>query len=237
MTGTSRKRISWRRLFFRHWLWLPLAVLPFAVLFTGLGIQSVSGSRALERNGLDSVAVIIDRRVRIRRDSDGHPRRSYRLQYSFTTATGQMVEGRQSVTRAFFNAVPVGQEVAVRYLPNDPGVNRVEHRGMAGDYLVLGFGFAASVAFLIVTALVLREKASLIRAVRRGELREARVAAHEITTSTINDRSLYRFVWVDAAGAEGRSAMHEFENLPALDSIVTVYVDPRTGLSWWESDI
>lgn len=232
----ERRQISWKRLFFRHWLWLPLFSLVFAVPFTIVGVVFLTEARTLERDGIDTVAVITHRHIRSERDRDGNNRTRHMLHYIFNPTSDQHVEGVQDVSRRFYNSVQVGQQVAVRYLPYDPGRNALEPPGRLLPLVFLGFGLIAGAVTLALVWVLGRNKLSLIRAARQGEVRQARVTAHETTNTQVNGRTQYRFGWLDAAGAEGRSAMTDYRELPEIDSVVTVYVDPRTGRGWWEGD-
>lgn len=232
----ERRKVSWKRLFFRHWLWLPLFSLVFALVFTTAGAVFLNEARRMARDGLDTVAVITHRNIRTSRDSDGNTRTHYRLHYIFNPTSDQHVEAAQDVSSRFYNSVQVGQEVPVRYLPYDPGRNALEPPGRVLPVVFLAIGLAASAITLSLVFVLGRNKLSLIRAARLGEVRQARVTGHEITNTQVNGRTQYRFGWLDAAGAEGRSAMTDYRELPEIDSVVAVYIDPRSGRGWWEGD-
>lgn len=232
----ERRQISYGRLFLRHHLWIPLIPLMIALGFAGVGGSLLVRERELARDGVDAVAVITHRSIRTSRDSDGNTRTHYRLHYIFNPTSDQHVEGVQDVRSRFYNAVRVGQEVPVRFLPRNPGVNAVEPTGVIFPAIFLLVGLSTGLVGLGIVGYMLRNKASILRAARKGEVREARVTGHEATNVQINGRTQYRFAWIDAAGAEGRSAMTDYRKLPQTGQVVTVYIDPRSGRGWWEGD-
>jgi hypothetical protein len=232
----ERRQVSWKRLFLRHWLWVPLFPLIFGLVFGTVGAVLLNQAAVLERDGVDAVAVITHRSIRTERDRDGNSQTRYRLHYSFSPTSDQTVEGVQDVGNRFYNSVQVGQEVSVRFLPRDPGVNALEPPGRVMPAIFLAIGLIAEAVALLLVWVLGRNKLSLIRAARQGEVREARVTGHEPTNTIVNGRTQYRFLWLDAVGAAGRSAMTDYRDLPAVDSVVTIYVDPRSGRGWWEGD-
>jgi len=238
MPSIQRKQVSWKRLFLRHHLWIPMIPLLIGAVFSAIGWVVIAQANRLDRDGLDAVAIVTARDIRTERDRDGNNRTRYLLSYEFSPGSGERVVARASVARETYNQAQVGQTMAVRYLPEDPGTNRLAAEGSGrGTALIFGLiGLVTLGAGLVVAWFMLRHKASLLRAARRGEVREARVTQHSPTNTQVNGRTMYRFHWVDAMGTPGQSAMTDYADLPALDSVVRVYVDPRSGRGWWEGD-
>lgn len=233
----ERREVSWWRLFTRHWLWLPVLLMVFGLVVAGLGGNEYRRNRQLDRSGVDGIAVIEDRSIHTRRDSEGRTRTSYRVRFSFAPASGDRISAQRNVAPGFYGSVRVGDQVPVRYLPDRPQVNAIGPMRRREPLIFLLIGLAV-VAGASGFALVLgRNKLSLIRAARHGEIREARVTAHEQTNVQVNKRQQYRFSWFDAAGASGRSAMLDFHKLPEVGSVVRVYIDPDSDRGWWEGDI
>ena len=82
-------------------------------------------------------------------------------------------------------------------------------------------------------------KLSILRALRHGEVREARVTAVTEAKARINNKPQYVLEWVDAAGAAGRSMMTRDTKLAPYPpgSVIVVYVDPVTGRGWWDQQL
>ncbi|TVS00521.1 MAG: hypothetical protein EA407_14530 [Rhodobacteraceae bacterium] len=82
-------------------------------------------------------------------------------------------------------------------------------------------------------------KLSVLRALREGEIREARVTGIRETNVRKNKVRQYVLDWVDASGTPGSSMMDRFDRLAdhSDGSVITVYIDPKTGRGWWEAQI
>lgn len=233
-----RQTISYPRLFMRHYLWVPPILLLAGLVFSLIGWLMIATDNRLTREGVDTVAVVTDRTIRSERDSDGDRVTRYYISYRFTPESGGTVQSRISVSRGRYDGYAVGQQVTVRYLPDSPGTNRLEGEG--GDRLVGTIFGLVGLACLIggggLGWWLVHGKLSAIRAARYGEVREAEVVDHQITNTTVNGRAQYRFRWIDAARAEGQSTMMDHNRLPAVGTVLKVYVDPRTGRGWSELD-
>lgn len=234
----DRQPISFRRLFLRHHLWIPLIPLAAGLVFSLVGWALIGQANRLERQGVDAVAVVTARDIRTETDRDGTRRTHHFVGYRFQPAAGQTVTARDRVARSTYDSVEVGQTVPVRYLPDDPSVSRLAAEGSGrGGAVVLGlFGFLLLAGSLGATALLLRGKLSAIRAARRGEVREAEVIDHVPTNVSVNGRTQYRYRWIDARREQGQSGMMDFARLPDRGAVVRVYIDPVTGRGWSEHD-
>jgi hypothetical protein len=234
----QRQPVSLGRLFVRHFLWVPLIPLMVGLVFSLVGWVIVGSENRLARDGVDTVALVIDRNIRTERNSDGNNVTRYYIRYRFSPSSGETVEGRVAVSRDSYRNYEAGQSVTVRYLPDDPGTNRLAGEG--SDRLVGQIIGAVGLLSLIGGAglgwWLLRGKLSAIRAARHGEVREAEVVDHQVTNTAVNGRMQYRFRWIDAVRAEGQSTMMDYARLPAVGTVVKVYVDPRTGRGWSEYD-
>lgn len=234
----QRPKISLTRLFIRHWLWVPMILLGAGLVFSLIAWVTIAQINRLDDHGVDTVATVTARNVRTSTDSDGNRTRRYYVSYSFRPTSDQEVSARDQVSRSTYDAVAVGQEVAVLYLPDDPGVSRLGMEG-SGRWSALLFGV---VGLLLLIGgggamwFLLRGKMSAIRAARWGEVREAEVVDHQPTGTMVNGRTQYRYRWIDAAREEGQSTMMDYARLPAPGTVVKVYVDPRTGRGWSQHD-
>lgn len=232
----ERQPVSWRRLFTRHLLWVPLIPLAFALVFGVVGAFSLQAERALARDGVDAVAVVTSRDIRTRTDRDGNRTTTYLVGYRFRPTSDQVVQGQSSVSRAYYNGVTVGAEVPVRFLPDNPGTSALEPGGIVLPLIFLAIAGVTMALAMGIGGYMLRNKLSILRAARHGEVREAEVVAHQVTNTQINGRTQYRFDWIDAAFQPGQSAMMDFSALPPTGSVLRIYIDPRTGRGWSELD-
>lgn len=234
----QRQPVSYGRLFMRHFLWVPLIPMSAGLVFSVIAWVTIATENRLARDGVETVALITDRAIRNERDSDGNSVTRHYLSYRFTPTAGETVTARASVSRDSYRAVEVGQSVTVRYLPDDPGTNRL---AVEGSDRVFGMVFGIIGLLLLMASggalwWLLRGKLSAIRAARHGEVREAEVVGHDPTNTSVNGRLQYRFRWVDAVREQGQSTMMDYNSLPPLGQVVKVYIDPRTGRGWAEQD-
>lgn len=232
----ERQAISWKRLFVRHLLWVPLIPLIIGLVFALMGAVFLGQARELARDGVEGVAVVTNREIHTRTDSDGNRTTRYLVSYRFQPTSDQTVRGESSVGRAYYTGVIVGQEVPVRFLPRDPGVSELEPGGVILPVIFIGVGGVLVAIGLGLGWFMLGNKLSALRAARHGEVREAKVTGHVPTNTQINGQTQYRFEWVDAANQHGESTMMDFGALPAPGAVLRVYIDPRSGRGWSEQD-
>lgn len=239
MTGLmERRRVSWKRLFTRHFIWLPVIPLLVAAVLGAFSWHQLRTAELLEIYGIEAIATVVDRDIRRTRDSEGRTRTEYRISYRFQPTTGPEISTRRNVSRATYDALPSGAEVTVRYVEHDPGVNEIEPGNAATTGLIAALvATTAGIVGLGLTLWIARRKASLFRAARHGEVRQARVTGREETNTRVNGRRQYRLTWVDALGHEGRSGHFRYERLPPEGSVIVVYIDGKTGRSWWDEEI
>jgi len=155
---------------------------------------------------------------------------------TFPTASGEEVTRRYTVPRAFYDRVAQGQPIPVRYLPSAPAISEVEPGAVSGSarsmtVLALALVVLAVVCFLVAV----RALGSQRRAARDGEKRTARIVQH-VAHGSRKARHFFWAEWLDAHGGTGRTAANSVARLPAVDSSVTVYIDPKAGRGWWEGD-
>lgn len=242
--GKQRKSVSVPRMIWRMgglWVLFPLV---FAVTFGGIGIHALHEARLVDRYGVEGFAVITDRETRTRRDSEGRTQTSYHLSYRFEMegrASGDIwQEGSQSVSQRFYNRHRVGDRVPVVYVPHDPRRSQVE----PGRDLILGavFGGVGAMSLLLTLGLgwwMWQRKLSAIRALQHGEMRQARVTGHSMTSLRVNDQPRYAVDWIDATGARGRTGPLSPKRLALapIGSTIVIYVDPETDRGWWEEEV
>lgn len=234
----ERKPVSlWRiaRRLGLFWVALPLV---FALVFGGVAVAMGAQMALLARNGVTGEAQVLERQIERRRSSDGNESTTYFLRYRFTPLghAGAIVK-RQSVSRSLYQSVSEGESIPVVYAWNQPERASVDLRHDRFGLILFGsFGGIGALVALGLGGWMLRRKLSVIRALRRGEVREARVTGLRRVNVRKNKRQQYVLDWIDAVGDTGSSMMGDpdaFDAYP-VGSVIVVYVDPHTGRGWWE---
>lgn len=234
----ERQAISWRRLFVRHLLWVPMIPLAVGVVFSLIAWSIIAEANLLDREGVDTLATVTARDIRTERDDNDTPVTRYFVSFDFVAEGGDPVSARASVSRSTHDALPPGSTTSLRHLPGNPGVHRLALEGSGrGGAIAMGlFGLAALVGGGGTGLWLLRGKLSAVRAARYGEVREAQVVEHVATGTSINGRLQHRFRWIDARREAGQSTLMDLDRLPALGQVLRVQIDPKTGRGWSELD-
>lgn len=96
-----------------------------------------------------AVGTVQDKRVVTGRYGD-----SYRLTYLFLDKSAATHRGSDDVSRATYNQARPGSTYTVRYLPDEPGINRFSGKDdtlLAAGFITLGAGGLAFGAYMLVT--------------------------------------------------------------------------------------
>jgi hypothetical protein len=236
MANTDRS-FSWLRAARRRLLWIPLIPLTSAVIFLLVANSLLGTAARLDRDGMDTQATVLDRRIVQVRDSDGNSSTEYRVRVEFRTISGETVEASFDVRRSTYDSTQQGRTLPVRYLPDDPTVSELERGTMrTGGRIFTFVSFMLLMTALGVGLWLGRDLPAVARAYRHGIWREARVEAHQDTRIKVNQTYLKRLSWQDETGAVGQSMAHRPDRLPAPGERIVVLVDPETGQSWWDRD-
>lgn len=237
----TRKPVSlWRiaRRLRLIWLALPLAV---ALIFGGIAVKTGATLALLARDGITVEGEVVARFIRESRDSDGRIQESQILRFSYRPeGLIEPIIKEQSVSRRLYRATEVGGPVMVTYAGSQPDRASVDPRHERMGAMIFGaVGAAAAVIALGLGWWMLGRKLGILRALRHGEMREARVTGFAPTEVKINGAPQVVLTWRDAAGDEGRSMMRPREAFAAWPegSVIVVYIDPVTGQGWWEEQI
>lgn len=219
------------------WLGVPVA---FTLIFGGIGLSLWAKSALLARNGVVIQGIVLDKRIERRATSDGEER-SYVLRYEYHPVERlDPIVKRAHVEERDYNQTEIGQPIDVTYAWSQPDTASLNPRGDKFGAIIFSiFGGIAAVVSLGLGWWILGRKISIIRALRSGEVREARVTALRQTNVHKNNVAQYVLDWVDATGQQGTSMMAEYQNLTAyaVGSVIVVYVDPRTGRGWWDVQV
>ncbi len=237
----ERKPVSFRRLVRRlglYWLAFPLL---FALVFGGVGVAMTRNAVLLAREGVVTQALVLDKQIETRRSSDGKTSTTYHIRYSYhPNERAEPITRRQSVSRSLYRQADTGAQIPVTYAWSNPDRASIDPaHDRIGAYIFGGFGALATLISLGLGGWMLGRKLSILRALRTGDVREARVTAIRETNVRKNKDRQYVIDWVDAAGESGTSMMDGFDALSMHPegSVIVVYVDPKTGRGWWEDQI
>ncbi len=226
----------------RNGLWMVPLGLVFAALTGFAALMTQRDAIALDARGIEGTATVISSERRVRTDSEGRRSVSYFVRYRIDLEDGETHSNRDNVTRATYNAVSQGDEIWVRYVPDDPEIAEIERgRARQGSQVFAFFALALGGGSGWLGWRSWQRSQPMIRAGRHGERRSARVLGHFKTFSgNRKEGLLYKLRWVDSTGKEGISEVkRRAEALQAWpkDSEITVHVDPETGETFWEQDL
>ncbi|MCC5964670.1 MAG: DUF3592 domain-containing protein [Natronohydrobacter sp.] len=237
----ERKPFSFWRIARRlglFWLAFPLI---FALGFGGVAISMSAQMILLARDGVTGEAEVLARQIERRRDSEGRETVTYYLQYRYLPeGHHQPITKRQSISRRLYEQVQQGQIIPVTYAWTQPDRATVDPRH--DRFGMILFGVVGGIGAVIALGLggwMLSRKLSVLRALRRGEVREARVTGLRRSNVQKNKVQQYVIDWEDAKGSTGSSMMDAQETLlrHPIGSVIVVYIDPKTGRGWWEAQI
>ncbi|MFN7003551.1 MAG: DUF3592 domain-containing protein [Roseinatronobacter sp.] len=237
----ERKPFSFWRVARRLGLLWALVPMLFALIFSGVAISMGAQLAMLERDGIVGEAEILARHIERQRDSNGRESVTYHLRYRyFPVGHAEPLEKRQSVSRSFYEQVEIGQIIPVTYVWTQPERASVDMRNDRVGTTI--FGAIGGIGMLVSLGLggwMIARKMSILRALRRGEVREARVTGLRRSNVAKNKVPQYVLDWVDAAGQTGSSMMDSQTRLQAhpIGSVIVVYIDPKTGRGWWEAQV
>lgn len=237
----ERKPVSFWRLVQRLGLyWLAFPIL-FALVFGGVGLVMTRDALLLAREGVVTQALVLDKQIETRRSSDGKTSTSYHIRYIFhPNERAEPITRRQSVSRSLYRQAETGTEIPVTYAWSNPDRASIDpSHDRLGAYIFGGFGALATLISLGLGGWMFGRKLSILRALRRGDVREARVTAIRETNVRKNKERQYVIDWVDATGETGTSMMDGFKTLSKHPegSVIVVYIDPKTGRGWWDAQL
>lgn len=240
-TRMERKRIGLWRLARRLGLFWALFPLAFALTFGWVAISMGAQMALLAREGVIGEAEVLTRQIERRRDSDGRETLTYYLSYTYLPeGRAEPIEKRQGVSRRLYEQVREGQIIPVTYAWTQPERATLDARH--DRFGVILFGSIGGIGMLVSLGLggwMVSRKLSVLRALRHGEVREARVTGMRRTAVQKNRQPQYVIDWEDAAGSTGTSMMAGQSKLldHPIGSVIVVYIDPKTGRGWWEAQI
>ena len=222
-----------------HWI-IGLGLL-FTLVFSVIFVIEWREAGMLARHGVETEATV-ERTftTRERTGSEGRRQTVHNVAYRFELPDGEARTDRLRVSQDYYRAVSQGDRVDLRYLPDDPTTAELEFGRTRRQSVMWGL-----VALGIAGATggygwwLWQRMGAMIRAVRKGEKRSARVLGMVRSNAQKDDEPLMHLHWIDSAGQEGHSLKYPAETLYPWprDSEITVYADPRTGQTFWEEDL
>ena len=121
-----------------------LAALAVGGFLIFLGFKEYRNSKRLVKDGKAVVAKVTDKDMTTGRKG----RRSYYMNVEFKTEAGQQVDERLKVSSSDYDSAPVGGNVQVHYLPDDPTICQVGNQAQVkwttfviGAFMTLVGGF------------------------------------------------------------------------------------------------
>ncbi len=219
------------------WVGFPLI---FAVVFSGAGIALTSKAALLDREGVLIEGIVLDKRIERRSTNDGYET-DHILIYQYQPPERlEPIEKRATVHASRYNATRIGDAIDVTYAWSAPDTASLDPDGdRLGGMIFSTIGAIAALITLGFGWWMIGRKMSIIRALRSGEVREARVTALRETNVRKNKIPQFVLDWVDATGQSGTSMMSRVEKLIdyPVGSVIVVYVDPKTDRAWWEVQV
>ena len=219
------------------WVGFPLI---FALVLGGVGLSLWAQSALLAREGVVIQGLVLDKRIERRSTNDGEER-SYVLRYEYhPTERVDPIIKRATVSEYRYSRTEPGDTIEVTYVWSQPDTASIDPRGDRFGAVI--FSVLGAVAAVVTGGLgwwLIGRKMSAIRALRAGEVREARVTALRQSNVSKNKVPQYVLDWVDAAGQTGTSLMAGHAKLARypVGTVIVVYVDPRTGRAWWDVQV
>ncbi|MFN4058303.1 MAG: DUF3592 domain-containing protein [Roseinatronobacter sp.] len=219
------------------WVAVPLIM---GIIFTLVGANILARANLLAREGVETVGTVLTKRIQRESTRDGE-RLTYFLRYSYLPEGGlDPISRETSVSQTFYTAAEIGSPVRVVYAWSEPDQSSLDpSQDRIGGWIFLSFGTAALLGSLGFGGWIIGRKLSILRALRHGEVREARVLGLRATNVSKGKATQYILDWVDAAGQSGSSMMASHGKLAAypVGAVIVVYIDPKTGRGWWDVQI
>ena len=211
----------------------------FLVLFLVVTVATYFRAEAFESEGIEVVATIEARTVeRGARNPNGGPRVERLLTMAYTTQAGEDLRVVRDVGRAYYNAHRVGDEVTIRYLPDDPDTfeyNLGSNARAIGWFAAICAGLLAGMSFLAWQSYGHAKRAVAAR--REGTVETVEVTGFEESIFKAGWKDGFHMTWVDAAGEAGRSLKRPREDYGQImpGDRVTLYRS-ADGV-WWDGDV
>ena len=222
-----------------------LALLVGALLFSLLGLITTRDTKLLDREGVELEAEVVDKTNR-RKSIDSELDRYYFLVMNVEPEGEAPRQERVMVDGFDYRKADVGDRLPVVYVPDRPGVIRLQSQSTRRQYDIfrLGLIMAAIAVFLLWRGA--GDMASAVRAARNGSIRKARITGTVDTGGKANkgrkakkEVPVIRLQWTDADGKSGQTEKNAADQLSAWTEgdEIAICTDPKTGRDWWVEDL
>lgn len=236
----EQKGVSLVDLLSRQRAWY--VAIPFALALAALAIagEAFLQKRAFDARAVETTGQVIDKSTTRPRSGD-NTRTNRRVRYAFEDQIGERHEARHDVSARFLNGVDRGDDVTVRYLPDDPSVSEVE--GRLGTFIMVWSGLAMVPLLIgLVWGRRIRQRSTaMLRAAREGEQRDALVIDHVGSRMKIGDQpASWHVLWSDETGVMGKSLGDVWlavSRQAPRGSTISLRIDPRSQQGFWERDL
>lgn len=236
----DQPKISLLDLLSRQRAWYAAFAIVLALVALAVAGEGLLQKRDFDARAVETTGQVIDKST-TRTRTDGNTRTTRRVLYAFEDRAGERHEARHDVSSGFYNSVERGDDVTVRYLPDDPRVSQVEAR--LGTFVLVWSGLAVPPALigLFLGQRAWRRSTAMLRAAREGVQRSAEVIDHVGSRMKMGDKPVsWHLRWRDGTGAEGQSLGHEWITVSRMapkGSSISLRIDPKTQQGFWERDL
>jgi len=224
---------SWFAIFFSAGGVFAIFAAVALLVFTGISVWSYAEAQRFDREGIETTAVVIDRRIV--RDSEGS--NDYYATFSFE-AGGKEYRIEKSVSRSFHRANPERSTSTIRYLRSNP--RKTEHfvgeNAQEGRVLQIIAGVAGLVALGLLWYFGQRTNRAVL-ARRWGRRTTATITGFVERKKSGKPTGKGYMIWNLADGTRGESLDRNIHVLRALGKGTEIIVYVRKGDSWWEGDV
>jgi hypothetical protein len=163
---------------------ITFAIVAIVFVVTGgifwIGTSFASQFQQLEEKGVETKAVIVDRNSVTHRGRRGSTSRSYSVTYRYSTGEISYT-AEQQVSPGTYTRLHVGDDVVIRYLPDDPSVSALS--GEYRDDRELGNNQIISVMAFVIGSVIIASLLWIDYRNRRLSY-QGRLLAGEITDAT-----------------------------------------------------
>ena len=225
--GSALCRTAWLAGFHYTMMYLAVTVMVLALPFEV--VRSVRLS-----HGADAVGVVTATRDWTETGRWGREHRVLAVDYVFTTASGETVEGSTRVGIAVWDVARRDGTVRVRYVVDQPRIHAVELWNPVGLALLVLVALATAIPANLRAARLFRFALETERLLERPVWRAAQVTRH-VRVEGLNTH--WYLEWRDEAGEVGRNMLPlKAWGAPEPGATIRVLVDPFGRRHRWEAE-
>jgi hypothetical protein len=205
-----------------------LILVLFGVPFLYVAFSTGTGEPELRTSGVVGQGTITDKRIeretRIKKGGGLDVRTKYLLRYRFATQTGNAVDGEQAVSEKTWNSLEPNAKAAVRYVPGNPALNRLDAEARSGEIVPLAVGGVAVLGGAILFMVGTIRARRVVSLLRNGRPVQAKIV--KMDGRTVRGRTSY-VIHYSYEDAEGRT--YNGKSLPMTDKDASGWKAGDTG--------